>query len=96
MNENNGGKMEGMVDRKIAAIITVLALAGGGSVGTFLGAGVSVERYEGLVSDVQRIDTRVERLEQQERVTMIELTQMKSTLLSIDEKLDRIEKRLER
>lgn len=83
------------IDKRIGLLLAAIAFAGGGGLGTVLsGGGVSLDRYTGLETKVEKIDTRVEKLEAAERSTAIAVMEMQTVLKNIEAKIDRIDKNL--
>lgn len=83
------------IDVKTAAIAALITMALGGAGGSVL-SGVSADKHDALAETVARHDTRLERLEEQERLLTLTLNEVRQEQRYATEKLDRIERVLTR
>lgn len=84
------------VDIKTAAVAALIMLALGGAGGSVLSGGVSSDKHDALAETVARHDGRIERLEEQERLLTLTLSQVSQEQRYANEKLDRIERAITR
>lgn len=87
--------VSGGIDIKTAAVAALIMLALGGAGGSVL-SGVSADKHDALADTVARHDGRIERLEEQERLLTLTLSQVSQEQKYANEKLDRIERAISR